>query len=649
MEVHFPISGRTKEAEVDALRRQLQHERQLTVRLLHLANSPSDLHSLMREATRLLHEWSGCTAVGIRLRDGDDFPYFETRGFPAEFVEMENSLCVRDLNSQIARDALGNPVLECMCGNILCGRFNPELPFFTPGGSFWTNSTTQLLASTTEADRQARTRNRCNGEGYESVALIPLRADGATFGLLQLNDHRPDRFTVEMIATFEALAAALAEAISRRRAVAELRSRTDELQRQTELLEAVQSSESLFISEGDPKAVFGGLLQILVRITKSEYGFLDEVVYREDRPVLKRSLAISDISWDESSRNLYRDLADANFVFPNLENLAGAPAVSGKVVIANDAPHDARSRGLPPGHPPLESFLGIPIRYAGQIVGVAGVANRPGGYDRELVEFLEPLTSACAAMIVALRAERKALESQEALRQSRAELRAVYDSSPIMMCVLDGQRRVLYMNRRMADFIGRSEDDLLGQRACGVIGCIGALEDPRGCGYGSHCEACSIRQALVDTLETGRGHRGIERRMTLASGAATRDVVLLAATELIPTKAGMHLLISLEDVTERVEAEQTVRVMAAMLDTAPCLIMIHDHDGRILYANRKASETHGHTHRDFMALTLKDLDDPESAALRDRRLRQIQEHGEASFEVAHFRKEIGRASCRERV
>jgi hypothetical protein len=29
------------------------------------------------------------------------------------------------------RDLDGNPVLECMCGNVLCGRFDPALPFFT--------------------------------------------------------------------------------------------------------------------------------------------------------------------------------------------------------------------------------------------------------------------------------------------------------------------------------------------------------------------------------------------------------------------------------------------------------------------------------------------------------------------------------------
>jgi PAS domain S-box-containing protein len=150
------------------------------------------------------------------LRQGGDYPYFETKGFSAEFVEQEKRLCVYDLQGQLLRDTGGNPILECMCGNVICGRFNPEKPFFTKKGSFWTNCTTKLLATTSEAERQAHTRNRCNGEGYESVALIPLRASDQTFGLLQLNDRRCDRFTPAKIVLFERLADSLAIALAQR-------------------------------------------------------------------------------------------------------------------------------------------------------------------------------------------------------------------------------------------------------------------------------------------------------------------------------------------------------------------------------------------------------------------------------------------------
>jgi len=159
----------------------------------------------------------GCAAVGIRLQEGHDYPYYETRGFPEAFVKAESRLCACDGDGTLLCDDLGAPILECMCGNILRERFDPSLPFFTANGSFWTNSTTRLLASTSEADRQARTRNRCNGEGYESVALVPLRFGGQTFGLLQINDHRPDRFSPATIALYERLATKLALALQGRR------------------------------------------------------------------------------------------------------------------------------------------------------------------------------------------------------------------------------------------------------------------------------------------------------------------------------------------------------------------------------------------------------------------------------------------------
>ena len=200
-----------------------EEEREITTHLNVQINSQKNLHECMAGLTLSLQEWSGCEAVGIRLRAGDDYPYYETRGFPPTFVQKENHLCIYDLDGEILRDGMNNPVLECMCGNILCGRFDPAKPFFSDQGSFWTNSTSALLARTTDADRQARTRNRCHGEGYESVALIPLRSGNQVFGLMQFNDRRTDRFTIDRIVHFEKMAGNLAIALSRRQVEEALR------------------------------------------------------------------------------------------------------------------------------------------------------------------------------------------------------------------------------------------------------------------------------------------------------------------------------------------------------------------------------------------------------------------------------------------
>jgi hypothetical protein len=176
-----------------------------------LSEKVKDFTTLKYVLVEILEEvgaLSGCQSVGIRLEKDGDYPYYVYNGFPGFFILKENSLCARDEEGRLVMDDDSNPLLECMCGNILKGRFDPEFPFFTEKGSFWTNSTTQLLATITREQRQVvgRTRDMCHHSGYESVALIPMRVEGRTLGLIQLNDPRENMFTPEKIETFELIA-----------------------------------------------------------------------------------------------------------------------------------------------------------------------------------------------------------------------------------------------------------------------------------------------------------------------------------------------------------------------------------------------------------------------------------------------------------
>jgi len=203
-------------------RKQAESREQLARDVLKLLNQTGDTTKTIRNILGLVKKHTGFEAVGIRLREGDDFPYYCTNGFPDHFVEMERYLCARDKAGEILRDPDGDPVLECMCGNVIRGRADAKYPFFTENGSFWSNCTTKLLATTTEKERQAHTRNRCNGEGYESVALIPLQSGDKIIGLLQLNDHRCDQFTLEMIRFFEGLGTSIGIALDREQAKADV-------------------------------------------------------------------------------------------------------------------------------------------------------------------------------------------------------------------------------------------------------------------------------------------------------------------------------------------------------------------------------------------------------------------------------------------
>jgi len=195
--------------------KKLLEERESSLEFLKLVNESENITEMIKATVTYIQKETTCEAIGVRLKKNEDFPYFEYRGFSDEFIHLENSLCSCNAEGEILRDASGNPVLECMCGNIISGRFDPSKPFFTEFGSFWANSTTRLLSTTTEADRQSKTRNRCNGEGYESVALIPLFSSSERYGLIQINDHRKDMFSLEKITFWEHLSQYLSIAISK--------------------------------------------------------------------------------------------------------------------------------------------------------------------------------------------------------------------------------------------------------------------------------------------------------------------------------------------------------------------------------------------------------------------------------------------------
>jgi diguanylate cyclase (GGDEF)-like protein len=170
-------------------------------------NSNSNLNNALTKTLEKIRKFTDIEAAAIRLEEKGDYIYYVHDGFPKSFLKKENSIVAIDKNGGwLLSPDKKNYLLECMCGHIIRGKADSSLSFFTQGGSFWSNSTTELFATTTEREHQAITRNYCNYCGYESVALMPVRANEVRLGLLQLNDHRKDMFSLDLIEFMEKIA-----------------------------------------------------------------------------------------------------------------------------------------------------------------------------------------------------------------------------------------------------------------------------------------------------------------------------------------------------------------------------------------------------------------------------------------------------------
>ncbi|MCX6972282.1 MAG: PAS domain S-box protein, partial [Verrucomicrobia bacterium] len=198
-------------------RKQAQAYREIDGEVIQIFLHSEDLQGSIQRTLATLKERTGFDAVGIRLQDGDDFPYFVQEGFPEGFLLKENSLLSRTADGGICRDQGGNVCLECTCGLVISGQTDPANPLFTRGGSCWTNDSFTLLGIPPGEDPRHHPRNQCIHHGFASVALIPIRIQERITGLVQFNDRRKDRFTLETVEILEGIAEHIGEAIMRKK------------------------------------------------------------------------------------------------------------------------------------------------------------------------------------------------------------------------------------------------------------------------------------------------------------------------------------------------------------------------------------------------------------------------------------------------
>ena len=471
-------------------RKQAEDRQKFSAQVLELLNHSTEETDTIRDILFLVKNFTQFEAVGIRLREEDDFPYYETVGFPAMFVERERYLCTRDQSGLVKRDPDGLAHLECMCGNVIRGRTDSSQPFFTDGGSFWANSTTKLLASTTEEERQSETRNVCNAEGYESVALIPLRSDSQCIGLLQFNDTRKDMFTLDLIEFFEGIGASVGIALARRRAEQDLKKAHDELEIRVEQrtkalrevneklrdeIEQRQRATKALLKTSRALKVLSECNQSLIR-AKNEDDLLRDVCqvivgagrYRlawvgyAEQSEAKRVLPVCqagfedgyletlDLSWDDVERG---------------RGPTGTAIRTGQPSITKDILTDPRfapwrEQAVKRGY---GSSIAVPLRSGDNVLGALNIyASEADAFDNDEVELLMELADDLAFGIMTLRTEARHRITAKALDESETRYRQLVEGTDNLVIQADRHGRITFVNNTARRVFGMAPQECIG-------------------------------------------------------------------------------------------------------------------------------------------------------------------------------------------
>lgn len=337
-------------------------------------------------------------------------------------------------------------------------------------------------------------------------------------------------------------------------------------------LHAINRAQALYIAKTDPSIVFSELLESLLPVTGSEYGFIGEVAHdRQTGKPFLRILAVSSSVWNEGMVALHESMASRTLEFRKLDTLIGSIMTGGKTVISNDLSTDPRRGGLPGGHVRVGSFMGVPIHVGGRLAGVLGIANRRGGYDQAMEDDMKSFLKACSALFESVEGAKSRESLEEARIKSEKELRLLIDSLPSLIAYVDSDERYRVANKVYKGWFGIDPEAIRGKKVVEVVG---------------EANYAKIQNHIKKALS---GLKTTHESCFDMPGGSLMHVEGTFVPDIGEDEKVKGYFVLVNDVTEHKIAEEALRSAEAkwrsLVENAADMILLLDVDGSILFIN----------------------------------------------------------------
>ncbi len=117
----------------------------------------------------------------------------------------------------------------------------------------------------------------------------------------------------------------------------------DEARESARMLAGLARLQRDFLIEPQPRRSLDAMLEFLLEISHSAYGFIGEVHRRPDGTPFLKTHALTNIAWDDATRELFQRSAAQGLEFSNLHTLFGA-VLSTRAPVLSNSPHSTRAR-----------------------------------------------------------------------------------------------------------------------------------------------------------------------------------------------------------------------------------------------------------------------------------------------------------------
>ena len=250
----------------------------------------------------------------------------------------------------------------------------------------------------------------------------------------------------------------------------------EELRDSINLIESIRNLLAHYIADSNPDQVFEDLLQTLLTTSDSEYGFIGEVLETEEGLPCFQTRACLKRSPSESSSESDQEAIEPALEFYYLERMLGQIMTSGEAIISHQPTEDKRLGALSHNETvaDLKSFVALPIYSQGNLIGIAGIANRPSGYDEQQVDFLKPLLVTGGTLLWAYRNEVKRKRNENALRVSEERFSKIFHLNPSGKVMIDlNSGDLIDVNESFLKITQYDREEILGKSITELNLCAG--------------------------------------------------------------------------------------------------------------------------------------------------------------------------------
>ena len=228
--------------------------------------------------------------------------------------------------------------------------------------------------------------------------------------------------------------------------------------RYNRILEGINKIFSNVVQAKTEEELGNACLSVALEITSSQFGFINEM----GTDGLLHDVAKSELGWEQClmyDKTGHRR-PPSNFV---VHGLYGSVIINEKSFFTNYPQSHPKSIGVPPGHPPLTSFLGVPLVQDGNTVGLIAVVNRENGYNCEQLEDLEAIAPAVTQVLQRKREEQERMKAEEALSRERSLLESVMQTTDVMLVLLDPQFNFVWVNPAYSESCHMKPEEMVGK------------------------------------------------------------------------------------------------------------------------------------------------------------------------------------------